>query len=275
MVASASLDIVIIGLTITSSWGNGHAVTYRALVPALARRGHRICFLERDMPWYAQNRDVTSSTSCQIHLYTSTAELKERFAARIRSADVVIVGSYVPDGIEIGNWVTHTATGLTAFYDIDTPVTIAALSRGRCEYLCTELMSRYNLYLSFTGGPFLARIKQEFGIPEVMALYCSADPDLYQPSEADRQYDLGYMGTYSPDRQPSLERLMIQAARHWPIHCGRAAVPGSDPVACQHPPHRAPGSRTSPRILHVSKLYPQPDPQRHDPNRFFTQCPAF
>ena len=36
------LDIVILGLSITSSWGNGHATTYRGLVRELAGRGHRV-----------------------------------------------------------------------------------------------------------------------------------------------------------------------------------------------------------------------------------------
>ena len=43
-------DIVILGLSITSSWGNGHATTYRSLVRGLAARGHRVLFLERDQP---------------------------------------------------------------------------------------------------------------------------------------------------------------------------------------------------------------------------------
>ena len=40
------LDIVIIGLTITSSWGNGHATTFRSLVKELDKRGHKVTFLE-------------------------------------------------------------------------------------------------------------------------------------------------------------------------------------------------------------------------------------
>src|SRR5690606_11458224 len=36
------LNIVMLGLSITSSWGNGHATTYRALVRELSRLGHRV-----------------------------------------------------------------------------------------------------------------------------------------------------------------------------------------------------------------------------------------
>ena len=51
------MDVVFLGLSITSSWGNGHATTYRGLVRELAARGHRVTFLERDVLWYRDNRD--------------------------------------------------------------------------------------------------------------------------------------------------------------------------------------------------------------------------
>ena len=52
------MNIVIIGLSITSSWGNGHATTYRSLIKGLRKRGHKVHFLERDVPWYANQRDA-------------------------------------------------------------------------------------------------------------------------------------------------------------------------------------------------------------------------
>jgi spore maturation protein CgeB len=218
------MDIVFIGLSLTSSWGNGHATTYRALIASMARRGHRITFLERDLPYYAANRDMKSADYCDIILYTSLEELKRRYHALVRRADLVVIGSYVSDGVAVGNWVVETAGGLTAFYDIDTPVTIANLEKNRCCYLDADLISRFDVFLSFTGGAFLAAIQETYRIPRVYALYCSADPDTYYPSGAAPVYDLGYMGTYSPDRQPGLDRLLIQAARDWPE--GRFAVAG-------------------------------------------------
>ena len=53
------MRIVIYGLTITSSWGNGHATLWRGLCKALHELGHTIVFFERDVPYYAQNRDLT------------------------------------------------------------------------------------------------------------------------------------------------------------------------------------------------------------------------
>jgi spore maturation protein CgeB len=130
----------------------------------------------------------------------------------------------VPDGVEVGDWVTATASGVTAFYDIDTPVTLAKLERGDYEYLTPELIPRYGAYFSFTGGPILRRLERRFGSPMARPLYCSVDPSLYRPEEIAPRYDLGYMGTYSADRQPALDRLLLAPARRWRL--GRFAVAG-------------------------------------------------
>src|SRR6056297_15453 len=132
---SASLNITILGLSITSSWGNGHATTYRSLVKALARRGHRVQFLERDVPWYASQRDLPQPPFCHTELYSNLDQLRDTYSEIVRSSDLVIVGSYVPDGVDVGRWVCNQAEGISAFYDIDTPVTLAKLDKGDWEYL--------------------------------------------------------------------------------------------------------------------------------------------
>jgi spore maturation protein CgeB len=210
------MNIVILGLSITSSWGNGHATTYRALVRALASRGHAVLFLERDASWYADNRDLPEPPYCRARLYRSVAELADRAAADLRAADLVIVGSYVPEGIAIGDLVQQEAGGLTAFYDIDTPVTLARLASGSVDYIAPRQIPRYDLYLSFTGGPTLELLQQSYGSPLARPLYCSVDPQLYYPEPIDLHWDLGYLGTYSGDRQPVLANLMLNAATKAP-----------------------------------------------------------
>ena len=232
------MNIVILGLSITSAWGNGHATTYRGLVRELAARGHDVLFLERDVPWYAQNRDLPHPPYGQTRLYPDIQQLREAHQQVVRDADCVIVGSYVPDGIEVGHWVQATAQGVRAFYDIDTPVTLAALARGDCAYLAPDLIPRYDLYLSFAGGRALDVLEREFGSPRARPLYCSVDPALYFPEESETLWDLGYMGTYSDDRQPPLERLMLGAARQWPE--GRFCVAGPQyPSDIAWPPNTA------------------------------------
>ncbi|MPZ71860.1 MAG: glycosyltransferase [Nitriliruptorales bacterium] len=206
------MDIVFVGLSVTSSWGNGHATNYRGLMRALEAAGHVVTFLERDMPWYAGQRDLPAPPWGETFLYGSFDELTRTHADRVREADAVIVGSYVPQGVAVGNWVCRTARGVTAFYDIDTPVTLEKLEAGDQEYLSRELVRRYELYLSFTGGPTLERLEREFGSPRARAFYCMVDPDGYYPDGREPRWDLGYLGTYSADRQPSLDELLLQPA---------------------------------------------------------------
>ncbi|MDG5815362.1 glycosyltransferase [Chitinispirillales bacterium ANBcel5] len=213
---SPDYDIVIMGLTITSSWGNGHATTYRGLMKELSARGHKVLFLERDMPWYACNRDTPELSHGKIELYSSIDELKQKYLSVIQKADLVIVGSFVPDGVVVGEWVNSVACGITAFYDIDTPVTMSKLKRREYDYIAPDLISKYDLYLSFAGGPILNIIENVYNSPIARPLYCSVDPEVNYHQKVDIKYDLGYMGTFSPDRQDSLEILMLQTARKWP-----------------------------------------------------------
>ena len=137
------MKIVIIGLSITSSWGNGHATTYRALLYELNAIGYDILFLERHVPWYAAHRDAAVFPFCRVELYRDLEDLRDRYADVVRSADTVLVGSYVPDGVGVGQWVIETAEGITAFYDIDTPVTLAKLERG--DFDISHLNSSKNI----------------------------------------------------------------------------------------------------------------------------------
>jgi spore maturation protein CgeB len=211
-----TLDIVVFGLSITSSWGNGHATTYRALLKALAQRGHRLTFLERDVPWYRAHRDLADPPYCRIELYSELKEVSHRCAKLVSNADLVIMGSYVPDGAVLADWITTHAKGVTVFYDIDTPVTLASLEHGKAEYITAALIPRFDLYLSFTGGPVLEVIERVYGSPRARPLYCSVDPDLHKPLAATAKWRLGYLGTYSEDRQQKLNGLMISTARRLP-----------------------------------------------------------
>jgi spore maturation protein CgeB len=209
------MKLVVLGLSLSSSWGNGHATTYRALLKAFAARGHAILFLERDVPWYAANRDLAEPDFCRLHHYSSLGEL-DAWRSAIADADAVIVGSYVPEGVAVGSYVQHVARGVTAFYDIDTPVTLARLEGGDCDYLSPGLIPFYDLYLSFTGGPTLDRLERRYGSPAARPLYCSVDPEAYPALETPGRWDLSYLGTYSADRQPALDRLLIEPARRLP-----------------------------------------------------------
>ena len=210
------MKIVLLGLSITSSWGNGHATTYRSLLRAMAERGHEILFLEQNQPWYADNRDMPRPPFCRVEFYDNVAQLRDRHVGDVRTADCVIVGSYVARGPSVGEWVVSTAAGTTAFYDIDTPVTLTKLAVGDEEYLSAGLIPKFDLYLSFTGGPTLRKLETLYGARNAHALYCSVDPSLYFPDQRSIEWDLGYLGTYSADRQPGVQQGILKPAAATP-----------------------------------------------------------
>lgn len=214
---SKPLDMVILGLSLSSSWGNGHATTFRALLRGLkAEEGHRVLFLERDVPWYASQRDLPDPDFCELQLYSDMDEMLVQYGERIRSADAVIIGSYVPQGVELIDRLAVLAPGRLCFYDIDTPVTLAKLGRGDEEYVARRQIPLFDAYFSFSGGGVLTTLERDFGARKAIALYCSVDADRYANTGEEFEWDLGYLGTYSPDRQPTLEKLLIEPARQLP-----------------------------------------------------------
>lgn len=209
---SDNLDIVIIGLSLSSSWGNGHATTYRSLVKGLRQEHHNVLFFEKDIEWYSANRDLNSSPDCKLIFYHDLEDLKNNYSLLIRDADVVIVGSYLQNGVDVGNLVMNIAKGITAFYDIDTPVTLEKLEKQDYEYIHPGQIPEYDIYLSFSGGKALTKLEEHYDAGLAKPLYCSVDTDLYYPEEQDNKWHLGYLGTYSDDRQPTLKKFLIDTA---------------------------------------------------------------
>lgn len=210
------MKLVVLGLSITSSWGNGHATTFRSLLHAFQKKNHNIVFLERDVPYYAENRDLANPSFCEVKLYSNLKELKENYSEEIRDADAVMVGSYVPQGVEVGDFVLKTAKGVKLFYDIDTPVTLAKLERNDFEYLHPKQIEKYDGYLSFAGGPILELLMEKYGSPYAKPLYCSVDSNLYFPEYSSSEWEMGYLGTYSDDRQPTVENFLNKTAEALP-----------------------------------------------------------
>jgi spore maturation protein CgeB len=213
------MKLVVFGLTISSSWGNGHATTYRALLRAFAARGHEVVFYEWDAPWYSGNRDLAAPGYVTLRLYDEWSSVAAQAVAEAKDADATLVGSYVKDGPRVIDDLAEAGVDPLFFYDIDTPVTVAALRGGGAEYLRRDQVPLFTRYLSFTGGPFLHEVLEgELGAREARPLYCSVDVDRYHPTEVDPLLvsDLAYMGTYAPDRQPVLERFLMEPARRMP-----------------------------------------------------------
>jgi spore maturation protein CgeB len=213
------LKLVICGLSITSSWGNGHATTFRALSRALHARGWQIVFFERDVEWYASNRDLPEPSFCRVVLYENWKSVRSKLRAELDQADVAMVGSYFPDGIPAVREMLDSNARVKTFYDIDTPITLAKLNEtGATDYILAEQISGLDVYFSFTGGPTLRQLEQKYGTRRAVPLYCSFDPERYHTYPVAKRFacDLSYMGTYAPDRQPKLEELLCESARVLP-----------------------------------------------------------
>lgn len=222
------MKLVVFGLSVTSTWGNGHGTTYRALLKALHARGHDIVFFEKDVEWYASNRDLPNPDFCEMHLYEDWKQIRRRARQQLKDADVAVVGSYFPDGIAAIDEMIDAGTGVKAFYDIDTPVTISALrANGKADYIAQRQFPALDIYFSFTSGPMLREIEEHFGAPQAVPLYCSFDPQQYRHLPANKKFacNLSYMGTYAPDRQPKLEQMLVEPARR--LGRGRFIVAGS------------------------------------------------
>ena len=210
------MKLVVFGLTITSSWGNGHATLWRGLVRALGARGHHVVFFERDVPYYSLHRDLTAIPGHEIQLYDSWRDVQEAAARHVRDADVAMVTSYCADAADASALVLGSTAAVRAFYDLDTPVTLSRLDAGAAvDYLPPQGLGGFDLVLSYTGGGALSALRARLGARFVRPLYGSVDPDVHRPtaSRAAFEADISYLGTYAEDRQAPLEALFLEPAR--------------------------------------------------------------
>jgi spore maturation protein CgeB len=209
------MKITFFGLTLSSSWGNGHATPLRAIVRALGRLGHQVTFFEKDVPYYSQHRDLPEPDFCRLRLYDDWANIRFEALAEATSSDVVVTTSFLPDGAAILNELLHLNRPLRVYYDLDTPVTLSRWQRSEAvEYVTPEQLAAFDLVLSFTGGRALEELKR-YGVKQSAAIYGCVDPDMHFRTAPDERFasEFSYMGTYSADRQHKLDTLFFDAAR--------------------------------------------------------------
>lgn len=214
------MKLVIFGLTVSSSWGNGHATLWRGLCRALGRRGHTIIFFEKDVPYYAAHRDLTElSGGGELLLYSNWNDVLPDARRHLADSDVAMVTSYCPDGIAATDLVLRSNASVKTFYDMDTPVTLKSLAAGESlSYIGPRGLGDFDLVLSYTGGTALDQLQSRLGARRVAPLYGHVDPEVHHPVDAVDRYraDLSYLGTYAADRQAALEALLIEPARKLP-----------------------------------------------------------
>jgi spore maturation protein CgeB len=213
------MKLVVFGLSVSSSWGNGHATLWRGLIRALARHGHRVVFFEHDVPYYAMTRDLTAIPRGRLVLYACWDEVRDEAAREIADADCAIVTSFCPHGIEATALITDAARPIRVFYDLDTPVTLSLIESGEgSTAIGPDGLRPFDLVLSYTGGRALDMLREQLGARRVAPLYGHVDPQVHRPAEPVGRFaaDLSYLGTYAADRQAGLERLFLEPARQRP-----------------------------------------------------------
>jgi spore maturation protein CgeB len=211
----SGLKITIFGLTISSSWGNGHATPYRAILRALKRMGHEVVFYERDVPYYRKRRDFTSVDFCRLVLYPDWGTVRQQAREDATQSDAVIYGSFCPDGANIIHEMLEFQRPAHVFYDLDTPVTLQKLEDDNCDYVTAEQIPAFDLYLSWCGGRILTTLQQPWKARQALPLYGCVDPDVHHRVEVPEPYRcrMSYMGTYAADRQQKFETLFLDPAR--------------------------------------------------------------
>jgi spore maturation protein CgeB len=260
------MRIIVFGLTISSSWGNGHATLWRGLSRALARRGHQVVFFEQDVPYYAMNRDLDEIPGGELVLYRAWHEVRARAEREIADADVAMVTSYCPDGVTASDLVLAAPRAVRVFYDLDTPVTLSRLEAGETTtYIGPRGLRDFDLVLSYTGGAALTRLQAQLGARRVAPLYGHVDPAVHHRVEPRDRFraDLSYLGTYAADRQAALEALFVEPALERPHQrflIGGAQYPQDFPWAAniyfvRHlpPPEHPPFFSSSRLTLNVTR----------------------
>ncbi|WP_375392251.1 glycosyltransferase [uncultured Sphingomonas sp.] len=212
------MRIVIWGLTVSSSWGNGHATLWRGLIRALAVDGHYVTFVERDVPWYRDTRDLHALPGGRLLLYRDWAEVLA-VKRELLDADALIVTSYCPDARAAAALIAAEGRGTAIFYDLDTPVTLARLAAGEAvAYLPEDGLGLFDLVLSYTGGPALDALTTRLGARRALPLYGHVDPAAHRPVPPVAMFrgDLSYLGTFAADRQAAVEQLFVGPAARRP-----------------------------------------------------------
>ncbi len=212
------MKLSIFGLSVSSSWGNGHATLWRGLLRALARRGHRITFFEKDVPWYAAHRDLTELPGVELVLYSDWKSVFHRAANCVRDSDAALVTSYCPDAQGAAD-LLNEGNGLRVFYDLDSPVTLDRLAHGETiDYIPRNGYRDFDLVMSYTGGRALDELQTRLGAQRVAPIYGSVDPSVHHPVAPVERWrgDLSYLGTWAADRQKAVNTLLVEPARQRP-----------------------------------------------------------
>lgn len=234
------LDIAFFGSSLLSSYWNGAATYYRGIIHALAQRGHRVTFYEPDAFDRQQHRDMEPPPWAKVVVYAGSGEdgVSEALE-QARGADVVVKASGV--GV-FDEWLEREVLTLQGpgtavlFWDVDAPATLERIA-GDTEDPFRALVPRYDLVLTYGGGPKVVEAYRGFGARDCVPVYNALDPSTHYPVPAEPRYvaSLGFLGNRLPDREARVRRFFFDAATRLPEECFLLGGSGWQVDAGQHP----------------------------------------
>lgn len=214
------MKLVVFGLSVSSSWGNGHATLWRGLIRALGDAGHQVTFFERDAPWYARHRDLLAlPPPARLVIYDAWEDVAATARRELDAADCGMVTSYCPDAEAASMTVLDSRCATRVYYDLDTAVTLERLAAGEAvEYLPAAGLAPFDLVLSYVGGRALVELRLLLGARRVAPLFGSVDDRLHAPAlpRLELCADLSFLGTHAADRAALFHELLLEPARRRP-----------------------------------------------------------
>ncbi|AWK86970.1 CgeB family protein [Azospirillum thermophilum] len=218
------MKIVIFGLTNGYREETGHGARWRALVQALASRGHRVVAVERLADPAAQSADPMAGGAAvdwaipggDRLAYRDWDEISAEAARQSDDAAVALVVAHGPDAVAAAGLVLNSQAARKVLYDPETPSTVAALAAGeQAAHLPADGLSGFDMVLAAAGGSLLDSLRIRTGARDVAPLYPWIVPDLHRPADA-RQEFLGDLCCLAPDGtvlRKGLERLFLDPAQ--------------------------------------------------------------
>jgi spore maturation protein CgeB len=218
---SSGLDIAFFGSSLVSAYWNGAATYYRGIVRALHGRGHRVTFFEPDAYGRQEHRDIADPEWARVRIYPGDDE--DAVVAALeeaKGADLVVKAS----GVGVFDTLLEQAVldlqrpeTLVVFWDVDAPATLDRVEHDTRDPF-RELISRYDLVLTYGGGQPVIQAYEGFGARRCVPVYNALDPSTHFRVTADPRFigDLAFLGNRLPDREARVEEFFLNAAAALP-----------------------------------------------------------
>lgn len=210
---SDGLRFAFFGSSLVSSYWNGACTYYRGIIRSLHERGHSSCFYEPRAYERQEHRDIPDPDWAGVVVYEP--EEAEAMVRRAADVDVIVKTS----GVGVNDDVLERAVAdlegpqLKIFWDVDAPATLASVEEQPDDPF-RELVSRYDLVLTYGGGEPVVSRYEALGARACIPVYNALDPTTHHPVAADPRLraDLSFLGNRLPDREARVDEFFLRAA---------------------------------------------------------------